>query len=151
MKSDPMAVLEEVGRGFAASADELERSGRGERIDVAEVLRRRFPESATCPSRTCRDHKWPCRELTAGPRAGWRVHLIPMIYTVRLSVSAPKDGRDDCATEGWCYDVARSTIDAVVAFCTWDGEGDPCGMWIKHTTTGRQGPGSTRRPDDVDD
>lgn len=108
-------------------------------LSAARFLRELFPEAASCRSRSCQESAWPCRQLPNG----WRLHLIPMIFTIRLSVSKPIDEVTDCATDGWCYAKAKSA-DAVAAFIFWNGDDDPPGPWIKHVTTGRQGPGSPR-------
>jgi hypothetical protein len=67
--------------------------------------------------------------------------MWPMIYTQRLAVSSPFDGLIDLATDGWCYDK-RETVEALIAFLSWDGTGDPPGPWIKHLGSGRKGPGA---------
>jgi hypothetical protein len=106
----------------------------------------RDEHAATCKSVGCRKEDWPCRLLPSG----WRMHLRKMIFTVRLGISHPHDEAIG-DTDGWDY-VRRDTVEAMIAFLAWDGEGDPPGPWIKNINTGRQGPGSTRyRADEEED
>ena len=96
----------------------------------------RDEHAATCDAKGCKEGDWPCRLLPSG----LRLHLLPMGYNVRLIIATPLDNRTGY-TDGWCY-AKLSTPEAMIAFLTWNGEGDPPGPWIKQVTTGRQGPGS---------
>jgi hypothetical protein len=62
--------------------------------------------------------------------------VFPLIYTHKL-VWTRFVG--DCGYEdGWCY---PTMVEAVIALCGWDGEGDPPDGWIRHPTSGRRRPG----------
>ena len=75
------------------------------------------------------------------------IHLVPMLFNVRVCIESPIDNEVGCYTDGWCFDRDR-LADAFVAAATWDGAGDPPGNWKKHVTTGRPGPGAFRAADD---
>lgn len=63
------------------------------------------------------------------------VVLYPMIYTTRLCIGPAES---PCYDDAWCYpDVGTGLL----AFATWDGEGDPPEGWTRHPASGR------RRPD----
>lgn len=121
------------------SVAELLRGGIDHLGPMRAKLRATFEDDARgCPSISCREMGWPCRRLPDGSR----LHLWSMIFNVRLSVSSPIDAADDGSTDGWCFD-RTNVMDAVIAFITWDGQGDPPGRWKKHVTTGRRGRGAT--------
>ena len=57
-----------------------------------------------------------------------------LLGNVRLTITLPElDGR--CWDDAWCFN-RDNTIRALIAFATWDGEGEPDG-WNKHPTSGR--------------
>lgn len=61
------------------------------------------------------------------------LELVPMLFTVRLTVSLP-ELYGVCYEDGWCFTDPAA---AVLAFETWDGEGDGPPGWNKHPFTGR--------------
>lgn len=68
---------------------------------------------------------------------GRTIYLIPQIFNFRLAIGWTHEediGYDDF----YCY---LHEFQAVVAFLTWKGEGDPVIGWIRHGRSGR------RRPD----
>ncbi len=77
------------------------------------------------------------------------VHLLPLMYTVRICVASGASNGMGGFDEGWCYAQERM-IEAVVIAATWDFQGDPPGPWIRNLR-GRYGPGASRRPDDDGD
>jgi hypothetical protein len=96
--------------------------------------------TGVCQAKDCKDWSFVCRVLPSG----WVIHLVPQIYNVRLVLENPLDNECGCYTDGWCYDRSRE-FDARLAAATWDGQGDPPGLWKKHIRTGRQGPRARRR------
>lgn len=86
---------------------------------------------------SCRDWSLACRTLPNG----WVLDLVPMVYNYRLVIESPADNAAGCYTDGWCFGRERIG-EALFALAIWDGKGDPPGPWIKHTRTGRYGPGS---------
>lgn len=62
------------------------------------------------------------------------LELWVMIFNVRITITTPED--DGISYEDmWCYKMARR-FDALSAFFSWDGVGEPPG-WNKHPPTGR--------------
>lgn len=71
------------------------------------------------------------------------------IFTCGLLVGVKLDRACIDYTARYCYDSAR---DALRALETWDGKGDPPGLWIKEKVSERLGPGApTDAPVDSDD
>ncbi len=65
------------------------------------------------------------------------VFLLPMTYgKVRLAIGPTNEGFLD---DGYCYESPR-LLQAVLAFATWDGNGDPIDGWHRHLKTGRRRP-----------
>lgn len=58
------------------------------------------------------------------------VHLVTMLYNLRLSVT--EDPQGDCYGDQYCYHDAEA---AWAAFEAWDGESEPTG-WFKNLQTG---------------
>jgi hypothetical protein len=85
----------------------------------------------------CSDFSLGCRRLPDGRF----LHLIPMIFNVRLVIESPEANRLGTYDDGWCFDRAK-TREAIIALATWDGAGDPPGPWKKHIGSGRRGPGA---------
>lgn len=96
---------------------------------------------------SCKEWALFCRVLGDGRV----IHLVPLIYTVRVCIETPADNQGGSFTNGWCYAKER-VIEAIVIAGTWDGQGDPPGPWIRNMR-GIYGPGSktNRRPDDDGD
>jgi len=105
---------------------------------LIEEARSRDADEAPCGSpEPCKEWSLCCRKLPDGRV----IHLVPMLFNVRLTIATPIDNEIGCYTDGWCY--ARGEVGlAILAALTWDGIGDPEGPWIKQVSTGRQGPGS---------
>jgi hypothetical protein len=102
--------------------------------------------AAVCRSPDCKEGSFlACRVLDDG----WVIHLVPMMFNVRIVIEHPRDNATGCYTDGWCYDRARVN-EALVAMALWDGRGDPPGPWKKHVTSGRRGPGAELRDEDDD-
>jgi hypothetical protein len=66
--------------------------------------------------------------------------MHPMGFTQRIGIMSPRYEAIG-NTDSWDYDK-RFTVEAMIAFLTWDGVGDPPGPWIRNVNTGLQGPGS---------
>lgn len=75
---------------------------------------------------------WEANGYIAGKQVegGLWVCLAPQLFTFRLMVCDP-----DCVHDFYCY---PHLADALVAYNTWDGTGDPAEGWIKHHATGRR-------------
>lgn len=107
--------------------------------EIIAVARSRDGDRPPCGSpEPCRQWSLCCRTLSDG----CVIHLVPMLYSVRLTIGTPLDNDLGCLTDGWDY-AKTEGIAAMLAAATWSGQGDPPGPWIKQLSTGRQGPGST--------
>lgn len=71
---------------------------------------------------------------------GRLVELWRMLFTFRITITSPQnDGI--CWDDAWCFTDGRLS-EAVFAFQSWDGEGEPVG-WNKHPVSGRWRPDGT--------
>lgn len=105
---------------------------------AAEAIPQRWhPRDPACQAEACAEAGWPCRRLPDGRF----LHVIPMIFNVRLVVETPMSNRTGQYDDGWCYSKAHAFL-ALAALNTWDGGGDPPGPWIKRISDGAQGPGA---------
>lgn len=61
-------------------------------------------------------------------------HVVPMLFTHRLTVGSPESMEMGCYDDGWCYHNLASALTALDA---WDGSGEPTG-WHRHPPSGRR-------------
>jgi hypothetical protein len=73
----------------------------------------------------------PVRVLPSGVVIG----VMPQLYTTGLFVGL----NEFSWKRRYCYE---HQVEAVIAFVSWDGEGDPPGPWIKEKPSNRLGPGA---------
>lgn len=70
-------------------------------------------------------------KMPGGDLAG----IADMIYTTGLVVGLTDVGYQ----RRYCYEKKQAAIDALLS---WDGRGDPPGLWIKEKPSDRLGPGA---------
>ena len=61
--------------------------------------------------------------------------LMPQLFTVGLFVGLTDTGY----ARRYCYEHHQDALDALM---TWNGQGDPPGLWIKEKPSDRLGPGA---------
>jgi hypothetical protein len=69
-----------------------------------------------------------------------------MLHNFRLCLESAADNAGGGWSRAWCFDGAELGA-ALLAFATFDGQGDPPGRWKKSLPDGRRGPGAGPRPD----
>ena len=89
------------------------------------------PEGDDLLEKLAREGYRPVRVLPSGVVIG----VLRQLYTTGLFVGLNKFTYE----RRYCYE---HQVDAVAAFISWDGAGDPPGMWIKEKPSDRLGPGA---------